>query len=55
MFITAGKTNYSLMSIQYLWMLQALNEDVLDLYNEYRVASFSGEPGTGVGFDHVIE
>ena len=54
-FIATNKNNYSTMSIRFLWMLRSLNPEVKQAYDANRVVSFSGEPGTGIPYDGLIE
>lgn len=35
--------------------MESLSPAVRDIYNQYRVFSFSGEPGTGIPWDGVME
>lgn len=55
LFLAARKNNYCLMSIRFCMMLWSLHPDVRELYNNNRVISFSGDPGTGVPFDGICE
>jgi hypothetical protein len=55
LFIATGKTNYAALTIQFLWILTSLHPDVLDVYYQHRVISFSGDPGTGIAIDGVNE
>jgi hypothetical protein len=54
-FLATGKRNYCLMSIRYLMVLRALNPVVKNIYNQNRVLSFTGKPGTGIPLDGVVE
>jgi hypothetical protein len=53
LFIATNKTNYSMMSVRFLWVLWSLNPAVKRVYDENRVLSFSGNPGTGIAMDGV--
>jgi hypothetical protein len=55
LFIATGKRNYSIMSIRFLWVLRSMHPAVKAAYEQHRVLSFSGDPGTGIPFDGVIE
>ena len=55
LFIATGKTNYSLMSIRFLMLMKSLHPKVKAVFNQNRVLSFSGKPGTGVPMDGVCE
>lgn len=55
LFFAAGKTNYTMMSVRFLWELHSLNPEVREIYDQHRVLSFSSEEGTGIPFDGVIE
>ena len=55
LFMATGKTNYSVMSIRFLWELKALHPTVRELYDQYRVVSLSGEKNSGIALDHMNE
>ena len=55
LFIATKKYNYSLMSVRFLWILNSLDPEIKKMYEQYRVLSFSGDPGTGIPMDGVIE
>jgi len=55
LFIATGKKNYVVLSLRFLWIMESLNSDVKAIYDKYKVFSFSGEPGTGIAWDGVVE
>ena len=55
MFIAIGKRNYVVLSLRFLWIMQSLNPEVKKVYDQYRVFSFSGDEGTGIPWDGVVE
>jgi hypothetical protein len=55
MFIASGKHNYAAMSVRFLHILESLHPDVVKVYEEYKVFSFSGEDGTGIPCDAMME
>ena len=55
LFIRNKKHNYTLMSMRFLWILRSLNPEIRKMYEKYRVLLFSGEPGTGIPMDGVVE
>jgi hypothetical protein len=55
MFIASGKHNYAAMSVRFLHILESLHPDVVKVYEEYKVFSFSGNDGTGMPCDAMME
>ena len=55
LFIAAGKNHYSLLSIRFLWILRSVDVEVKELYDKYCTLSFSGDLGTGIPADGVVE
>jgi hypothetical protein len=55
LFITAGKKNYTILSIKFLWIMESLHPEVKAIYDKYRVFSFSGNEGTGIAPDGCAE
>jgi hypothetical protein len=55
LFLATRKSKYCLMSIRFLMILWSLHPDVKDLFNKFRVLSFSGDEGTGIPMDGVCE
>ena len=55
LFIARRKTNYVVLSLRFLWIMEAMHPDVKKLYDEYRVMSFSGDEGTGIAWDCYME
>jgi hypothetical protein len=55
LFIATGKTNYSKLSIRFLWILKSMHPDIRAAYDLSRVMSFSGEEGTGIPIDGMNE
>ena len=55
LFIATNKTNYSRMSIRFLWVMWSLNPIVKQAYDQHRVLSFSREEGSGIPYDGVCE
>ena len=55
LFLATGKTNYSVMSIRFLWELHAMHPTVRELYNQYRIVSLSGDDNSGLALDHLNE
>ena len=55
LFIATGKHKYARMTIRFLWVLNHLDEEIVEVYNKFRVFSFSSDIGTGVAYDGVIE
>jgi hypothetical protein len=55
LFIAAGKHNYSVLSIRYLWIVRSMNPEIREIYDSNRIMSFSGEPGTGIPYDAFNE
>ncbi len=55
LFIATNKRNYVVLSLRFLWILESLHQDVKDIYDQYRVFSFTGEEGTGIPWDGFME
>lgn len=55
LFIATNKHHYALLFIRFLWILKSINPDIRKIYNQFRVFSFSGKPGTGVAIDLLNE
>lgn len=55
LFMATGKTNYSVMSIRFLWELHALHPTVKECYDLHRVVSLSGNKNSGLAYDHLNE
>lgn len=55
LFVATNKKHYAVLTIRFLWILSSLNPEVVQVYNKYRVLSFTGEPGTGIPIDGVNE
>ena len=53
MFMATRKTNYTQLTIRFLWIMQSLNTEIAEIYNCHRVFSFSGDDNTGVPYDGV--
>lgn len=55
LFISCKKTNYAIMSMRFLWMLRFLDDSIVQIINQYRIYSFTGQPNTGIPLDGVNE
>lgn len=55
LFIARGKRNYAAMTIRFLWVLRSMAPEIKELYDQYRVLSFSGDAGSGIPMDGVVE
>lgn len=55
MFHATGKVHYTLLSIRFLWILHAMAPEVRKMYDKYNIFSFSGEEGTGIAADGMVE
>ena len=55
LFTATNKKHYAILTIRFLWIMNSLHPKVVELYNKYRVLSFTGEPGTGIPIDGVNE
>ena len=55
LFIATKKTNYTQLTIRFMWCMQSLHPQIVDIYNTNRVFSFSGEDNTGIPYDGVNE
>lgn len=55
LFIATGKTNYALMTMRFLWLMRYLDDSLVDIINDYRIFSFSGDKDTGIPLDGVNE
>ena len=55
LFIATGKFKYTIMFFRFLWVLYTVHPSVKKIYQKYRFYSFSGEPGTAIPLDSLIE
>ena len=55
LFIATNKRNYVILSLKTLWVFECLNDTIKNIYDQYRVFSFSGDEGTGIAWDGLIE
>ena len=55
LFIATNKRNYVVLSLNTLWVFECLNDTIKNIYDQYRVFSFSGDEGTGIAWDGLIE
>lgn len=55
LFIATRKTNYTQLTIRFMWCMQCLHPQIVNIYNDHRVFSFSGEDSTGIAYDGVNE
>ena len=55
LFIATNKCNYVILSLKTLWVFECLNDTIKNIYDQYRVFSFSGDEGTGIAWDGLIE
>ena len=55
LFIGMGKIKYTQLTVRFLWTLSSLHEDILAVYHQNRVFSFSGAESTGIPIDGVNE
>jgi len=55
LFIAAGKTKYSVLSLRVLWSMRYLHDDVVKTINKNRLFSFSGKKDTGIPLDGFNE
>lgn len=55
LFICTRKWKYVQLTIRFLYILQSLHPSVAQLYNNFRVFSFSGEKGSGIPYDGLNE
>lgn len=55
LFIATNKYRYARMTVRFLWILNTLEDEVLQQYNKFRTFSFSGDKGTGMGVDGLNE
>lgn len=55
LFHATGKKHYTLLSIRFLWILRAMTPEVREIYEKYNIFSFSGDDGTGIPADRVVE
>lgn len=55
LFIATNKYNYVGMSIRFLFIMRSLHPQVRALINKHRVMSYTGDPGTGIPLDGLIE
>ncbi len=55
LFHATRKKHYTLLSIRFLWILRAMAPEVREVYEKYNIFSFSGDEGTGIPADEVVE
>ena len=55
LFIATGKFKYTIMCFKFLWVLCTVHLSVKEIYQKYRFYRFSGEPGTAIPLDGLIE
>ena len=55
LFIATKKNNYSLLSLRFLWILKSLDPAVRAVFDQHSVFTFSGDEGTGIALDGVVE
>ena len=55
LFIATKKIHYSLLSVRFLWILESLHPSVAAVFEQYNVFSFSGDDGTGIAADGMVE
>ena len=55
LFIAARKTRYAVMSLRFLWLLEYLHPQVVEIINSFRFFSFSDKPNTAIALDHLQE
>ena len=55
LFIATKKIHYSLLSVRFLWILESLHPSVAAVFEQYNVFSFSGNDGTRIAADGMVE
>ena len=55
LFIATKKVHYALLSIRFLWILESLHPRLRELFEKYSIFSFSGDEGSGIAPDGMIE
>jgi hypothetical protein len=55
LFIATNKRNYVILSLCFLWILELLDAEVKQIYNQYRVLSFTRMAGLGIPWDGYME